>query len=596
VTLQESLDKYETILANIQEGYYEVDLAGNFTFCNDSLCRMLGYPKERVLGMNNREYMDEGSTRKIYAVFNEVFKTGKPVSLVELEVMTGDGLKHHAEFSVSLVRDIQGQPTGFRGIVRDITERKKAEQALLEANSRLTTLVEAIPDIVYFKDNEYRNLIVNSAFEELTGLRREEITGKKDDELLPADLAEHCRRSDEEVMQHGKLVRLEEESTGQDGRKICFETIKAPIFDQNGSVIGLVGVSRDITERKLKEEAIRASEERFRLLAQNAQDLIYRYDFFPEPRFSYVSPSALPITGYTPEEHYADPGLGFKLIHPEDRHLLQSVVEGKVKAEESLALRWRRKDGTIIWTEQRNVPIYDESGNLIAIEGIARDITERKRAEEKIKASLQEKEVLLKEIHHRVKNNLQVISSLLNLQSRSISDPQFLQILRECQNRVRSMALVHEKLYQSRDLSRINFSEYIRNLAIHLFHVYEVDSSRVRLKHEIEDILLDVNTAIPCGLILNELISNSLKHAFPDGWSGEVSVELKRQEDGKLLLAVRDDGVGIPEDTDIRNARTLGMQIVSLLVQQLDGCMELRRSPGTEFRILFQEPTYTQRI
>ncbi|MGQ9671912.1 MAG: PAS domain S-box protein [Candidatus Aminicenantales bacterium] len=592
--LRESLEKYRTIIENIQEGYYEVDLAGNFTFTNDSLCRMLGYPMEKVLGMNNREYMEEESARRIYRVFNQVFKTGQPVSLVELEAMTADGKKHHAEFSVSLIKDSNGQPAGFRGIVRDVTERKRAEQALVEANTRLEALLEAIPDVVYFKDAQRRNLIFNTAFEKLCRLPREEIIGRKDEELLPADLAEYCRRSDEEVIKGGKPLRFEE-SAGPDGEKIYFETIKAPIFGPRGKPIGLVGVSRDITERKIREEALRASEEKFRLLAQNAHDIIYRYELIPERRFSYVSPAAFPITGYTPEEHYADPDLGLKMVHPDDRHFLRSMFDGKIDADQPMCLRWLRKDGTIIWTEQRNAPIYDEAGRLVAIEGIVRDVTERKRAEEKIKASLREKEVLLREIHHRVKNNLQVISSLLNLQSRTLSDPAVLKLFRECQNRVRSMALVHEKLYQSQDLSRINFADYIRNLSIHLFHVHQVDSSRVQLKQELEDIQLDINTAIPCGLILNELVSNCLKHAFSDGRSGEVRIQLKRQDGENLLLVVSDNGVGLPESLDIEKTSTLGLQILTLLVKQLDAVLELRRQPGTEFRILFRELKYAQR-
>lgn len=590
--LRQSLDKYRTIVENIQEGYYEVDLAGNFTFANESLCRMLGYPPDKVLGLNNRDYMDEESARKVYAAFNQVYRTGQPASLIELEVLTADGTKHHAEFSVSLIKDANNQPTGFRGIVRDVTERKKAEQALIEVNSRLQALLEAIPDVVYFKDTEYRNLIFNRAFEKLCGLPREEIAGKKDADLLPPDLAEHCRRSDEEVMARRSPLRFEEESIGPDGQKVYFETIKAPIFGPDGSPLGIVGVSRDITPRKLREEEIRASEKKFRLLAQNAQDLIYHYELFPERGFSYVSPAALPITGYTPEEHYADPDLGVKIVHPEDRHLLQSLSEGKVNPEEPLVLRWLRKDGKIIWTEQRNVPIYDETGRLVALEGIARDITERKAAEERIKASLREKEVLIREIHHRVKNNLQVISSLLNLQGRTLRDPVILQVFRECQNRVRSMALVHEKLYQSKDLSRIPFADYIRSLTYHLFHIHRVEASRIALREDIEDVTLDLNTAIPCGLILNELISNALKYAFPEGRNGEILIQFKRQDTDKFLLLVSDNGVGLPENLDLHRTSTLGMQIVTLLVQQLDGTLEIRRQPGAEFRILFQKPRY----
>jgi two-component sensor histidine kinase len=158
------------------------------------------------------------------------------------------------------------------------------------------------------------------------------------------------------------------------------------------------------------------------------------------------------------------------------------------------------------------------------------------------------------------------------------------------------MALVHEKLYQSKDLSRIDFAEYIRNLAVHLFHSYQVDPGRVQLKQDIEGIFLDINTGIPCGLIMNELISNSLKHAFPGGRSGNVYLELKRQDDRRLCLVVRDDGIGLPEGLDIQKTKTLGMQIVTLLAYQLDGTIELSRKQGTEFRILFQELEYPSRV
>jgi PAS domain S-box-containing protein len=227
--------------------------------------------------------------------------------------------------------------------------------------------------------------------------------------------------------------------------------------------------------------------------------------------------------------------------------------------------------------------------NARLYEQAQQEITERKRAEEQIKASLKEKEVLLKEIHHRVKNNLQVISSLLYLQSKNIKDKGTLAVFQESQNRVKSMTLVHERLYQSQDLARVDFAEYVRSLANHLFRSYGINTNVIQLKINTNDVFLGVDTAIPCGLILNELVSNVLKHAFPDGKEGEVRIEL-RADEGQLTLVVSDNGVGFPQDLDFRDTGSLGLQLVNTLVEQIEGTIELDRDVGTAFKITFTEP------
>ncbi|MBN2391899.1 MAG: PAS domain S-box protein [Anaerolineae bacterium] len=214
-----------------------------------------------------------------------------------------------------------------------------------------------------------------------------------------------------------------------------------------------------------------------------------------------------------------------------------------------------------------------------------REITERAQAEAKIKASLKEKEILLQEIHHRVKNNLQVISSLLNLQSQGIQDEKTLEVFQESQNRIRSMALIHEKLYRSSDLARVDFAEYIRNLASFLIRSYR--SRAVRLDLQAADIYLSIDNAVPCGLIVNELISNALKHAFVDGREGEIRVIMQQLADHQVRLVVRDNGVGLPKDADYMNTGSLGLQLVTMLVEQLDGTIEIRNNVGAEFEIIF---------
>jgi two-component sensor histidine kinase len=237
------------------------------------------------------------------------------------------------------------------------------------------------------------------------------------------------------------------------------------------------------------------------------------------------------------------------------------------------------------------------------LESVANEIAlgvQHKLIEWKIKDSLREKEVLLREIHHRVKNNMQVISSLLNFQTRYINDKQYITILNESQNRIKSMALIHEKLYRSTDLSNIDFHDYVTSLANDLFKFYVIDTRKITLNLDISEIAFEIDTAIPCGLLINELLSNALKHAFPDGREGEISISLKKKgSEGGLEyeLTAKDNGVGIPEDLDIATTNSLGLQLISSLAEhQLQGKMDLQRTGGTAFHISFKELKYKKSI
>jgi PAS domain S-box-containing protein len=232
----------------------------------------------------------------------------------------------------------------------------------------------------------------------------------------------------------------------------------------------------------------------------------------------------------------------------------------------------------------RSSPLTDWRGRHVSWVVVLRDITERVQAERQVEASLKEKEVLLQEIHHRVKNNLQIISSLLNLQAQQIEDQQIVEAFRDSQNRIRSMALIHEQLYGSHDLAGIDFGTYVQDLATDLFRSYQADSRRIRLDVETDKVSLGIDRAVPCGLILNELVSNALKHAFPDGRQGRVRIVL-RANDGQMMLLVKDDGIGFPEGLDYQSTPSLGLQLVNSLVSQLDGTVELSEKGGTSFRI-----------
>lgn len=218
---------------------------------------------------------------------------------------------------------------------------------------------------------------------------------------------------------------------------------------------------------------------------------------------------------------------------------------------------------------------------------LRQEVNERKKIETQIRESLVEKEVLLKEIHHRVKNNLQVVSSLLYLQARNIRDKKTHEMLKESQNRVRTMALIHEELYKSKDIIRIDFAEYIQSITSHLFHSYGVSSDKVNIAMEIDDIPLSIDKAIPCGLIVNEVVSNSFKYAFPNGKGGDIFIRLKENEDNFVQLIIGDNGVGLPKGFDFRKTKTLGLQLVHALTKQLSGNIDLYSNGGTEFKIEF---------
>ena len=259
---------------------------------------------------------------------------------------------------------------------------------------------------------------------------------------------------------------------------------------------------------------------------------------------------------------------------------LQNAKEELVTANDALR---EAHDDLELRVEQRTAEL--QASNVL----LQSEIIERRRAEE-------EKEVLLREIHHRVKNNLQIISSILQLQAENVSDESSLATLRESRNRISAMSLIHEKLYHSKSLAKIDFQEYIYELITSLFISYGVNSDMIRSEIHAEGIHLDINTAIPCGLLLNELISNCLKHAFPEGRSGKIIIALHSDNEGTFTLMVSDDGIGFPETLDFRSTGTLGLQLVSALTNQLDANMELDRARGTAFRIAFRELKYKQRI
>ncbi len=349
-------------------------------------------------------------------------------------------------------------------------------------------------------------------------------------------------------------------------------------------IAGAIANAQLFLERKRIEEALRESEESYRSLVETSPDAIFLH---ADGKLVYINPAAVRLFGAASAEKMY--GLdAFDIVHPDDREAIRSRTHLIMTTGMPAPLRETRilrRDGSTVDVEATAGISYYRGKKAIQV--IQRDITERKRSEEKIRASLKEKEVLLKEIHHRVKNNLQIVSSLLYLQATRTKHPGAVSALTESQNRVRSMALIHEKLYQSPNLASVDMGEYTSNLVSELQRSHRTTENSIRLNLEIEEIRLGVNEAIPCGLIINELVSNALKHAFPAGKDGEVLVRLTRGENDSYKLFIKDNGVGFPEQVDYRNSPSLGLTLINSLVEQLQGAIELDRTGGTAFTVRF---------
>jgi len=349
---------------------------------------------------------------------------------------------------------------------------------------------------------------------------------------------------------------------------------------------GNIKLARTLTERDRFMESLRESESRYRNFIENAPDVIY--SLAEDGSITSLNPAFERITGWSCSEWLGKP---FKtLIHPSDLPLAIETFKQSLGGKEQppYELRVLSKSGEYIVGEFTSTPLI-EKGKVKGEFGIARDITERKQAEVQLHASLREKEILLREVNHRVKNNMQVISGLLDLQARSSGNPELIERLNESQSRIRSMSMVHEKLYGSTDFARIDLVGYVRTLSQDLFQSYKINPGKIALIIQTDDdVYVDVSKAIPCGLILNELISNALKHAFPGDGPGELQIIIRETKNTEIEIVVRDNGIGLPDDVDIHQPRSVGLHLVNGLVKnQLDGQIEVRRDNGTEFRIKF---------
>ncbi len=421
---------------------------------------------------------------------------------------------------------------------------------------------------------------VNAKARAVTGYAEQDFLGKTLSESGLFSTADNQRLL-EALRRDRSADRMEVACRTKDGRVLdC--AFSAVVFRRAKRDLLLV-VAEDFSERQHMLEELRKNEDRYRRLVEISPEAIVVH---VDGILRYVNAATLHLFGASSvEDMVGKPVLDF--VHPDTREFVRKRVstmwdehQGVPIAEE----KFLRMDGSTVDVEVTATPLTYEGRRAILV--VARDVTERKRAREILENTLAEKEVLLREIHHRVKNNMQVISSLLNLQANEATDPVTKEGLIDTQHRVRSMALVHEKLYRSGTLARIEFGEYLKSVTSELSRSYKKEN--VHETVSAETVYVEVDVAIPCGLIVNEIVSNAFKHAFPEGRKGSIEVRLRDLGGGDVELSIEDDGVGIPASQDPSTMGSMGMKIVYALAEQLSATVSLERGNGTTFRLRFK--------
>src|SRR6476469_6000291 len=455
----------------------------------------------------------------------------------------------------------------------------------LSSPRALEGFLEAAPDAIVVVDGSGHIVIVNHLADRLFGYCRQELLGMPIEGLVPQRFRQqHAgHRNNYSREPHTRPMGEGRELWGRrrDGSEFTVEISLSPLTTETGTLV--ISIIRDTTARKKVGEKFRGFLEAApdAIVVVNREGQIVILNTQAERLFKYAREDLLgmPVETLVPE--------CFRGRHGDHRGGF--FADPRVRPMGSgLELFGLRSDASEFPVEISLSPIDTEEGVLVS--AAIRDISDRKRVETKLRASLQEKEVLLKEIHHRVKNNLQIVSSMLNLQMDQLSDAKAIGLFKESQNRVRSIALFHEKLYQSRDLGRVEIAEYLKALAHDSFATYGVNPDDIVLAVHTKDIPLGVDAAISCGLIVNELVSNSLKHAFPGRRQGQVEVIL-RSDGSDVVLEVADNGVGIPASLDVHGASTLGLTLVAIFTEQVGGAMDLTREEGTRFSLRFTPGT-----
>ncbi|MFN6480396.1 PAS domain S-box protein [Nostoc sp. DedQUE07] len=582
--LQESEARFQAFMNNSPVLACITDTDGRVLYLNQTYLRTFKLLPEQVIGQYISDLYPDEIARQHFDHLRTVIETNQAIEVIEFAPQPDGSLGEFLVYKFPIL-GLSAQKLVGR-VAIDITERKILEREVAHKQKLLDTFINNAPVGITILDRELRYSLINEALAEINGIPAAEHIGKTPWEIVP-DIAPKQKQLFRHVLTTGEPI-LDLEISGETpkfpGVIRTWLASYFPIQSEADEPISMGIVVVEISDRKRAEQMLELQAVITRNMAEGIC-LVRATDGV----FVYANPKFEQMFGYEPGEligqHVSIVNYGDENNTPEDVN--QAISTAVLEHSEVIYEIYNiKKDGTPFWcSATASVFEHPEYGSVLV--AIQQDITEQKQAEEKIKASLKEKEVLLKEIHHRVKNNLGIVSSLLQMQCRRTQDPVVTAILRDSQNRIASIALVHEKLYRSEDLADIDFAQYIPDLTTHLFDSYNVSSSQIQLHIQVDNASLDIETAIPCGLIINELVSNALKYAFVGNRGGKIEVKFYQEPASTLTLIIRDNGVGLPENFDSKKTKTLGITLVQGLVKQLRGKLEIDSQQGTEFKITF---------
>jgi PAS domain S-box-containing protein len=523
--------------------------------------------------------------------YEQVFKTQKSVEFTIEQTEFGTQ-KHYRQVFINPILN-KGEVVEISCLSYDITELKYLQSESLRLEQKLSSIFDSSTHLIWTVNRKNDITSYNKNFAS--------VFEKKYNQTLvintrPADLLKGKVKQDycdywyplyEKVFQGNKLKFERKEMEGD--QVFYREVYLSPIRNENGEIIEVACLAHDITENKNFESKILNQSAKLQAIFESGNQLMWTIN------------RDMQLTSFN--QNYANAIFDLYHFYPQENKSIRELSANKTKPFEpiwdeyyAVAFSGRQVEftservlmnGEKVFRQYFLYPIKNHNHEVIEVSGLGFDITENKLNEVKLIQSLKEKEVLLKEVHHRVKNNMQVISSILNLQSSYVKDAYAFNLLKECQNRVKSMAFIHESLYQTKNFESVNFSEYITTLSKNLIHTYSVNSQKIKLILTLDDLFLNLDTSIPCGLIINEIISNSLKYAFPDNRDGIIFVTLKVNKN-RVKIEAGDNGIGMPENIDIKNTQTLGLQLVDTLIEQINGSLELDSKKGTKFSIDFK--------
>lgn len=573
--LAESERRYRALVETAKEGVWSMDAGHRTTFVNLSMADMLDYAPQDMLGRPVEEFMFpedlDSHARRMRARHEGRDET------YERRFRRNDGSQVWTLASVKAVADGQGRFAGSFGMFTDITARKQAEDALNRSEAMLRTLLDAIPDLIWLKDAQGVFLTCNETFERFLGAGREAIVGGTDYDFMDKELADSFRDSDKKAIEADSPSKYEEWLTFHDNLyRGLFETVKVPMKDSSGKLMGVLGIARDVTESRRVQDQLRLSERDLRAVLNNLPSMVGYWDKSLHCRLANRA-----YRDWFGVDQEKVPGMYVKDLLGEEVYRgtlphINAVLAGEPQLFERAM---PTPDGKRVrHTLVHYVPDIADN-EVLGFYALVTDITPIKETELALEASLKEKEVLLKEIHHRVKNNLQIISSLLRLQEGGMDNPAALDALAVCRGRVNAMAIIHEQLYQERNLASIDAASYLRQFVPRLISAF-TGEQRISLTFDVSPVSLFVDQAIPFSLIVNELVTNAVKHAFRGKGEGALAVSVS-QAGGIATLAVKDDGVGLPESVTPHTASTLGLQIVTMLAGQLKGSVSVESDGGT---------------